>query len=187
MSAAVGTVADALVLAVGERRPRLDVTSWVAPGARIIGDVTVGTDSSIWYGAVLRAESEPIRIGARTNLQDNAVVHTDPGSPAVIGDGVSVGHAAILHGCSVGDGCLIGMGAIVMNGAVIGAGSLVAAGALVPAGAQIPPGSLVVGVPAAARRPLRDAEVATVRDNAANYVALARQHRDALDQMREQP
>ena len=180
MSAVVGT-ATPLILALGDRRPVLDSTVWVAPGARLVGDVTVGDDSSLWYGAVLRAESEPIRIGQRTNLQDNVVVHTDPGSPAVIGDDVSVGHAAVLHGCTVGDGCLIGMAAVVMNGAVIGAGSLVAAGAVVSERMQVPPGSLVVGVPGVVRRPLRDNEIEHVRGNAASYVTLARQHRHALD------
>jgi carbonic anhydrase/acetyltransferase-like protein (isoleucine patch superfamily) len=180
MSAVNGTSAP-VILALGDRRPALDSTVWVAPGVRLVGAVTVGDDSSLWYGAVLRAESEPIRIGRRTNLQDNVVVHTDPGSPAVLGDDVSVGHAAVLHGCTIGDGCLIGMAAVVMNGAVVGAGSLVAAGAVVSERMQVPPGSLVVGVPGVVRRPLRDNEIEHVRGNAGTYVALARQHRHALD------
>jgi carbonic anhydrase/acetyltransferase-like protein (isoleucine patch superfamily) len=180
MSAGVNTQVS-LILALGDCGPVLDSTVWVAPGARAVGNVTVGADSSLWYGAVLRAESEPIRIGQRTNLQDNVVVHTDPGSPATIGDDVSVGHAAVLHGCAIGDGCLIGMAAVVMNGAVIGAGSLVAAGAVVSERMQVPPGSLVVGVLAVVRRPLRDNEIEHMRGNAATYVALAHQHRDALD------
>jgi carbonic anhydrase/acetyltransferase-like protein (isoleucine patch superfamily) len=180
MSAGVNTQIS-LILALGNCGPVLDSAVWVAPGARVVGNVTLGVDSSLWYGAVLRAESEPIRIGQRTNLQDNVVVHTDPGSPATIGDDVSVGHAAVLHGCTIGDGCLIGMAAVVMNGAVIGAGSLVAAGAVVSERMQVPPGSLVVGVPGVVRRPLRDNEIEHVRGNAATYVALARQHQDALE------
>ena len=180
MSAGVNTAA-CLILPLGERRPVIDGTAWVAPGARVVGDVVVEGDSAVWYGAVLRAEAAPIRIGRRTNLQDNVVVHTDPGNPTVLGDDVSVGHAAVLHGCTIGDGCLIGMAAVVMNGAVIGAGSLVAAGAVVSERMHVPPGSLVVGVPGVVRRPLRDNEIAHVRGNAAHYVALARQHRDALD------
>jgi carbonic anhydrase/acetyltransferase-like protein (isoleucine patch superfamily) len=170
---------SALLLALGEHRPQLDGSAWAGPGARIIGDVTISADSSIWYGAVLRADLAPIRIGKGSNLQDNCVVHNDSPFPTVLGDRVSVGHAAVLHGATVGDDCLIGMAAVVMNGAVIGAGSLVAAGAVVPEGMEVPPGSLVVGIPGAARREVRPDEVANIRSNAALYVDLARRHRQA--------
>jgi carbonic anhydrase/acetyltransferase-like protein (isoleucine patch superfamily) len=131
--------------------------------------------------AVLRAEFEPIEIGAGTNIQDGAVVHVDPGFPATIGAGVSVGHNAVLHGCTVEDGSLVGMGSTVLNGAVIGAGSLVAAGALVPQGAVIPPRSLVAGVPAKVRRELSDDEVAGNKLNSEVYVQLSDLHRNAVD------
>src|SRR5947209_8960929 len=114
------------------RRPEIDTTAFLAPGARVIGDVAIGPQSSVWFNAVLRGDADRIRVGARTNIQDNAVLHTDPGQPCVVGDDCVVGHGAIVHGCEIGNTCLIGMGAIVLTGAVIGEESLVAAGALVP-------------------------------------------------------
>jgi carbonic anhydrase/acetyltransferase-like protein (isoleucine patch superfamily) len=114
----------------------------------VVGDVHLGEESSVWYGAVLRGDTEPIRVGARTNIQDGCVLHADPGYPAIVGDDCVVGHNAIVHGCVVEDGCLIGMGATVLNGARIGEGSIVAAGALVPEGKEFPPRSLIVGIPA---------------------------------------
>lgn len=162
-----------------DRSPAVHEDAWTADSATLVGDVRVGAGSSVWYAAVLRAEYEPITVGERTNLQDGVVVHVDPGFPATLGDGVSVGHGAVLHGCTVQDGCLVGMHATVLNGAVIGAGSLVAAGALVLEGVEVPPGSLVAGVPAKVRRPLTPAEVEGLGVNAALYVELAERHRGA--------
>lgn len=118
--------------------PRIESTAWVAPNATIIGDVTLGPRVGIWYSAVIRADTEAIAIGADTNIQDNGVLHADPGFPLDVGERVSVGHGAILHGCRIGDEVLVGMGAIIMNGAVIGSGSIVGAGALVPEGVSAP-------------------------------------------------
>ncbi|MBU2664094.1 gamma carbonic anhydrase family protein [Actinoplanes bogorensis] len=154
------------------------MTAWVAPGAVVFGKVTLGADSSVWYTAVLRADRDAIVVGDSTNLQDGVVVHADPGFPALIGARVSVGHRAVLHGCTIEDDVLIGMGAIVLNGARIGAGSIVGAGALIPEGFVVPPGSLALGMPAKVRRPVTDAERAHIRTNALEYVDLARHHRD---------
>ncbi|ACQ79240.1 conserved hypothetical protein [Beutenbergia cavernae DSM 12333] len=169
-----------LVLPIGPRAPRVAATAWLAPSATVAGDVTLGDDVGVFYGAVLRGDSDAITIGARTNLQDGVVVHVDAGHPTLVGTDVTVGHRAVLHGCTVEDGCLIGMSATVMNDAVIGAGSLVAAGALVVAGTEVPPGSLVAGVPAKVRREVTDDERRYLTANAAHYVELAREHRAAL-------
>lgn len=162
------------------KTPVIGDSVFTAPTAALIGDVTVGDFASVFYGASVRADSAPIHIGEGTNLQDNVVVHADPGFPARIGDRVSVGHSAVVHGCTIEDDCLIGMSATVMNGAVIGSGSLVAAGAVVLEGTIVPPRSLVAGVPAKVRRELADNEVEDVEANAAHYRALAQEHRDAL-------
>ncbi|MBM2614700.1 gamma carbonic anhydrase family protein [Actinoplanes sp. LDG1-06] len=154
------------------------MTAWVAPGAFVLGKVTLGENASVWYTAVLRADRDSITVGDSTNLQDGVVVHADPGHPVLLGERVSVGHRAVLHGCTVEDDVLIGMGAIVMNGARVGAGSIVGAGALVPEGFAVPPGSLVLGMPGKVRRPVTDAERSTIRANALEYVDLARYHRD---------
>jgi carbonic anhydrase/acetyltransferase-like protein (isoleucine patch superfamily) len=121
--------------------------SWVAPSAVIVGDVTLGEGSSVWHACVVRADTDAITIGDRTNVQDGTIIHVDAGQPCTIGDQVSIGHRAVLHGCTIEDGALVGIGAIVLNRAVVGLGSVVAAGALVPEGTTIPPRSLVVGVP----------------------------------------
>ena len=153
----------------------------MAPTAVVVGRVTMGPRASIWYGAIARADAEVIEIGADSNVQDGAALHSDPGSPLVIGRGVTVGHNAILHGCLIGNNTLIGMGAIVLNGARIGAGSLVAAGAVVPQGAVIPPRSLVAGVPGKVRRELSDDEVAGNRTNAQVYEHLSELHRKSVE------
>ncbi len=158
--------------------PVIHPTAFVATNATLIGAVHLGEHSSVFYGAVLRADRDAIALGAGSNLQDNVTVHGDPGRPTRVGTGVSVGHGAVLHGCTVEDDCLIGMGATVLNGAVIGRESLVAAGAVVLEDSLIPPRSLVAGVPARVRRQLSDAEVAGIRDNARVYVGLARTHRE---------
>lgn len=158
------------------RSPVVAATAWTAPTSVLVGQVTLGEQSGVWYGAVLRSEYEPIVVGERSNLQDGVVVHVDPGHPATIGGGVSVGHGAVLHGCTLDDDVLVGMSVTVLNGAVIGSGSLVAAGAVVLEGTVVPPGSLVAGVPAKVRRGTTPEEREGIRLNAAVYVDLARQH-----------
>lgn len=149
--------------------PSVPASAYLAPGARVIGNVVLGEKVGVWFNAVLRGDSDAIVIGDGSNIQDNVSGHGDPGSPLRVGRNVSVGHNAVIHGCTIGDDCLIGMGAIVMNGAVVGAGSLVAAGAVVLEGQQIPAGSLVAGVPAKVRRPLTEDERADIVRNAENY------------------
>jgi carbonic anhydrase/acetyltransferase-like protein (isoleucine patch superfamily) len=153
--------------------PVVDDTAWVAGSATLIGRVTLHARSSVWFGAVLRGDTDDITLGEGSNLQDNVVVHCDEGVPATIGAGVSVGHSAVIHGCTIEDDCLIGINATVLNRAVVGAGSLVAAGSVVLEDTVIPPRSLVAGVPAKVRRELTDDEVAGLRANAAHYVELS--------------
>ena len=167
------------VITINGRTPRLAAGTWIAPTATVVGDVSLGQASGVFYGAVLRADMENITIGSGSNIQDTAVVHADPGYPAHVGDQVSVGHGAVLHGCTVEAGSLIGMNATVLNGAVIGKGSLVAANALVLEGTVVPAGSLVAGVPAKVRRPLTPGEIEHCRANAENYKALTSQHLEA--------
>lgn len=167
-------------LALGGVSPAVDDSAWIAPTALLIGDVTVAASASVFYGAVVRGDTAPIAVGEGSNLQDNVVVHADPGSPVSIGAGVSVGHGAVLHGCTIGDHTLVGMNATVLNGANIGSECLVAAGALVLENTVIPSGSLVAGVPAKVRRELTDSERASVRDNAVRYRATVDLHRQAL-------
>ncbi|MEU0396247.1 gamma carbonic anhydrase family protein [Streptomyces sp. NPDC006208] len=166
----------ALIAGVGSREPKVDPGAFTAPTSVVVGDVTLAAGSSVWYQTVLRADCGPIVIGPDSNVQDNCTVHSDPGFPVTVGARVSVGHNAVLHGCTVEDDVLVGMGATVLNGAHIGAGSLIAAQALVPQGMQVPPGSLVAGVPAKVRRELSDEELEGIRLNAAVYVDLAREH-----------
>ena len=144
---------------------------WIAPDAHVIGRVRLGPDVGVWFGAVLRGDTEWIEIGERSNIQDGVVLHTDAGFPLTIGPDVTVGHRAILHGCTVGEGSLIGMGATVLNGARIGAGCLVGANALVTEGKTFPDGSLIVGAPAKAVRALDPAASEGLRRSAARYVA----------------
>jgi len=167
----------ALLAAVGGHEPQLGEGVFRAAGSVVLGQVTLGARVSVWYGTVVRADAAAIAVGPETNLQDGTVVHADPGFPATIGARVSVGHRAVLHGCTIGDDVLVGMGATVLNGAVVGAGSLIAAGAVVLQGAQVPPGSLVAGVPGRVVRPLRDDELAMIAANAQGYLLLAEQHR----------
>ncbi|MFV8127125.1 gamma carbonic anhydrase family protein [Streptomyces syringium] len=173
------TVAErALIAGVGGHEPRIDPGAFTAPTSVVIGEVTLAAGASVWYHAVLRADCGPITLGADSNIQDNCTVHVDPGFPVSVGERVTVGHNAVLHGCTVEDDVLVGMGATVLNGAVIGAGSLVAAQALVPQGMRIPPGSLVAGVPAKVRRELTEEEREHIGLNATMYLELAKQHRD---------
>ncbi|MCK0111818.1 gamma carbonic anhydrase family protein [Ornithinimicrobium sp. F0845] len=180
MSAGQTRPSGGLVLPLGDRVPDIHPDAWLAPQSVVSGRVRIGAGSSIWYGASVRADAEDITIGQNSNLQDNAVIHADVGFPAVVGDDVSVGHAAVLHGCTVGEGTIVGMGSVVLNGAVIGAGSLVAAGAVVLEGTQVPPGSLVAGVPAKVRRALTEEERAGLRESIGHYPSLAAMHREAL-------
>jgi carbonic anhydrase/acetyltransferase-like protein (isoleucine patch superfamily) len=172
---------DARVVTLpGHDGPQIAESAWVAPGAVLVGTVRLGSNASVWYNAVLRADNEPIVIGERSNLQDNVSCHVDTGAPLTLGNGVSVGHNAVLHGCTIEDDVLVGMHATVMNNAVIGAGSLIAAGALVTAGTIIPPRSLVAGVPGKVRRTLSDDEVDEIRHNAAVYLDHAALHASAI-------
>lgn len=149
---------------------RIAATSWVAPSAVMIGDVTLGDDSSVWHMSVVRADSDAITIGDRTNIQDGTIIHVDGGMPCTIGDQVSIGHRAVLHGCTIEDGALVGIGAIVLNRAVVGRGSVVAAGALIPEGMRIEPGSLVVGVPGRVTGTVNAELAARVEATWAHYV-----------------
>ena len=154
----------------------IDPTAFIAPGAAVMGDVTIGAHASVWYGAVLRGDMAPITIGAETNLQDGTIVHVDEGVPCTIGCRVGVGHRVILHGCIVEDDCLIGMGSILLNRVRIGTGSVVAAGAVIPEGMQVPPGSLVMGVPGRIVRPVDASLTERIATTWAHYVEQARAH-----------
>jgi len=167
-----------LILPFRDVAPSIPASAWLAPNSTIVGAVTLGERASVFYGAVLRGDMDAITIGDDTNLQDNVTMHVDSGQPAVIGARVSVGHGAILHGCTVEDDCLIGMGATVLNGAVVGAGSLVAAGSVVLEGTIIPPRSLVAGVPGKVRRDITDDEFAKIQRNYQTYLELSAAHRD---------
>jgi len=165
---------------LGDDTPRLAAGAWVADTARVIGRVALGADASVWFGAVLRGDNEWITLGARSNVQDGSVLHTDMGSPLTLGDDVTVGHQAMLHGCSIGDGSLVGIQAVVLNGARIGKGCLVGAGALVTEGKEFPDGSLIVGSPAKLLRLLTDDDRARMARGAAHYVDNARRYANGL-------
>ncbi|MFD3586949.1 gamma carbonic anhydrase family protein [Streptomyces sp. NPDC058683] len=167
----------ALIVGIGGREPKIEDDVFVAPTASVIGDVTLKAGASVWYGAVVRGDTEKITVGAQANVQDNVTLHADPGFPVSVGERVSIGHNAVVHGATVEDDCLIGMGATVLNGAVIGAGSLVAAQALVPQGMVVPAGSLVAGVPAKVKRSLSEEELQGVTLNGTLYAELAKAHR----------
>ena len=153
------------------RLPVIDPSAYIDASAQVIGDVEVGAESSVWMNVVCRGDVNHIRIGRRTNVQDGTIVHVMHDThPTVIGDDVTIGHAAVVHGCTIGDRVLIGMGAILLNGAVVGADSIVAAGSLVPEGAVVPPRTLAMGSPAKVRRELSEAEVASILDYSNNYV-----------------
>jgi len=161
-------------------KPRIAASAYIDPGAHVIGDVEIGERSSVWPAVVLRGDIEPIRIGVETNIQDGTVVHTDKGFPAIIGDRVSVGHAVVLHGCTVEEDSLIGMGARVLNGAKIGRGAVVAAGSLVPEGMEVPPDTLVMGAPAKPRRAVTAEEKARFEKGVAGYMGRGKQYKEEL-------
>jgi carbonic anhydrase/acetyltransferase-like protein (isoleucine patch superfamily) len=170
-----------LIAGVRGKEPQIDPEAFTAPTSVVVGGVALGARASVWYQTVLRADGDSITVGAESNIQDNCTVHADPGFPVTVGERVSVGHNAVLHGCTVEDDVLVGMGATVLNGARIGTGSLVAAQALVPQGMQVPPGSLVAGVPAKVKRELAEDERKGIEANAAGYVIAAKAHREALE------
>lgn len=157
--------------------PTVGPGAWIAPGAVVVGDVTLESDASVWFGCVLRGDIASIRVGQRTNIQDLSVVHVDTERPCDVGADVGVGHRAIIHGCTIGDGCLIGMGAVVLSHAVIGRDSVIAAGAVVREGMDVPPRSLVVGVPGRIVGPVDDDLLARARMTIANYLMLKEAYR----------
>ncbi len=158
---------------LGDKTPHLpeEGSYWIAPNATVIGDVHLATNASIWFGAVLRGDNEPLHIGENTNVQDGSVLHTDPGYPLVLGAGVTVGHMVMLHGCKVGDNSLIGIGSTILNGAVIGRNCLIGANTLITEGKTIPDNSLVVGAPGRVIRQLGEEDVAMLKYSAEHYVA----------------
>lgn len=168
---------EPLILPFAGTTPRIHPEAWIAPTATIIGDVVIGPGSSVFYGCVLRGDVAPIRIGARTNIQDNCTVHVDRGAPAVLGDDVTVGHLALVHGATVGDATLVGMQATLLSGSRVGAGSLIAAGAVVLEEQEIPAAALAAGVPAQVRRELDAAAAAGFVAHAGRYVGTAAAHR----------
>ena len=160
--------------------PQVAASAYIDPSAQVIGDVTVGERTSVWPNVSIRGDVNSIRIGDETSIQDNSVLHCDPVTfPLVIGNRVTIGHGAVVHGCTVEDESLIGIGAVILNGAKVGRGSVIAAGAVVPEGMQIPPGSMVMGIPAKVKRELTDDERERFRQNALRYVELAKVYRDA--------
>jgi carbonic anhydrase/acetyltransferase-like protein (isoleucine patch superfamily) len=161
------------------RPDQIHPSVYLAEGVRIAGDVTIGEDASVWFNAVLRGDCAAIRIGRRTNIQDNAMIHADPGIPCMIGNGVTVGHLAIVHGAEIGDNVVVGMHSVVMNGAKVGANSIIGVGAVVTEGVEIPPGSLVMGLPGKVKRPLSELEIQGNHMSAEHYIHNAREYKAA--------
>lgn len=160
--------------------PRIAASAWVADSAQVMGNVELADDSSVWFGVVIRGDTETIRIGRRSNIQDMSMLHADVGKPLTVGEDVTVGHCAVLHGCTIGDGCLIGIGAVVLNGAKIGDGCLVGAGALVTEGKEFAAGSMILGSPAKVVSQLTPERIAGLRRGAQGYVDNAKRFRDGL-------
>lgn len=169
-----------MIYALDDIAPQIDPTAWVAPDANVIGKIVLEAGSSVWFGATLRGDNEEIRLGANSNIQENCVLHTDMGYPLVIGANCTIGHKAMLHGCTIGEGSLIGMGATILNGAKIGRGCLIGAGALVTEGKEIPDGSLVMGAPGKVIRTLDAAAQARLIQSAESYRDNARRFRAGL-------
>ena len=169
-----------MIHALDARTPALADDAWVAPDAQVIGAVALGPGASVWFGAVLRGDNEPIAIGEGSNVQEHCMLHTDMGFPLTVGAGCTIGHRAILHGCTIGEGSLVGMGAIVLNGARIGRGCLIGAGALVTENKEVPDGSLVLGAPAKVARALDEAAMEGLRESARHYRENARRFREGL-------
>lgn len=161
-------------------RPQVSASAWVADSAQVIGRVELADDASIWFGVVIRGDTETITVGPRSNIQDMSVLHADVGMPLTVGEGVTVGHKVMLHGCTIGDNSLIGIGAVVLNGAKIGKNCLVGAGSLVTEGKEFPDGSLIVGSPARVVRPLSPEQIEGLRQSAQHYVKNACLYRAGL-------
>lgn len=171
------------VYQIGDLIPQIHDSAWVAPSAQVMGRVVLEQDSSVWFGAVLRGDNEPILIGQGSNIQDASVLHSDIGMPMTVGQYVTVGHQAMLHGCTIGDGSLIGIGSIILNGARIGKNCLVGAGSLVTEGKEFPDGSMILGSPAKVVRHLTPEQIAGIRRNVLAYVDNARQFKEGLKQI----
>lgn len=169
-----------MLYTLGERAPTFKGDHWVAPSAEVIGSVVLGDEASVWHQAALRADHNVIEVGDRTNIQDAAVLHVEPDMPLIIGKGVTVGHKAMLHGCTVGDNSLIGINAVVLNGAKIGRNCLIGACALVPEGKEIPDGSLVMGTPGKVVRQLTEEQIKMLTLSADGYVRNYKRFRDGL-------
>lgn len=167
------------ILRLDPAHTRIDPTAFVAANATVVGDVHIAAEASVWFGSVVRGDVEEIRIGAKTNIQDNSVIHADPGFPCIIGDEVTVGHRAIVHGAKIENRVLIGMGATIMNGAVVGEESIIGAGALVREGQMIPPGSLALGMPAKVVRQLSQEERDRLKLSAFHYAESGREYKAA--------
>lgn len=170
-----------MIYSLDGQSPRIAESAWVAPGTHLIGNVILEEDSSVWFGATIRGDNEPITLGRGSNIQENCVLHTDPGCPLVIGADCTIGHKAMLHGCTIGEGSLIGMGATVLNRAVIGRGCLIGAGALITEGKEIPDGSLVMGAPGKIVRTLDAEAQAALIQSARHYVENARRFSAGLE------
>lgn len=168
------------IYALGDETPDIDPSAWVADSAQVIGRVTLAENSSIWFGAILRGDTDTITVGRNSNVQDGSVLHADHGSPLLIGDDVTVGHQVMLHGCTIGDGSLVGIQAVVLNGAKIGRNCLVGAGALVTEGKEFPEGSLIMGSPAKVVRMLSPEQLAGMARGTAHYVSNARRFQAGL-------
>lgn len=166
--------------ALGEKVPQIADGVYLAPGAVVIGQVTIAADASVWFGAVIRGDIDSITIGSGTNVQDNTVIHCDQGFPTTIGREVTIGHSCIIHGCTIGDNCLIGMGTTILNGAKLGENCLVGAGSLITEGKEFPPGSVIMGRPARVVREVGQAELAMLKRGAENYRRNAQLYRMAL-------
>ena len=164
-------------------QPAINDTAWVADSAAVMGNVTLSEDSSVWFGVVIRGDTETITVGKGTNIQDNSVLHADHGMPLVIGDNVTVGHQVMLHGCTIGDGSLIGIQAVVLNGAKIGKNCLVGAGALVTEGKEFPDGCMILGSPAKAVRQLSEAQIEGLKMSAQHYIDNARRYKTGLKKL----
>lgn len=173
------------IYALGDKTPQLPPAGeyWIAPGASVIGDVILERNASVWFGAVVRGDNDPITIGENSNIQDGSVLHSDPGAPLIIGRDVTVGHMAMVHSCTIGDNCLIGIGAVILSRAVIGKNCLIGAGALIPEGKVIPDRALVMGSPGKVMRQLSDEEAAFIRLGCRQYTERARRYRLELQRV----
>jgi carbonic anhydrase/acetyltransferase-like protein (isoleucine patch superfamily) len=171
-----------MIMGFKGKSPKISGTAFIADSADVIGDVEVGDFSSVWFNAVLRGDRNKIRIGNRTSIQDNVVIHVDPVNGVQVGDDVSVGHGAVLHGCRIGSNVVIGMNSTVLNGAEIGENSIVGANALVPEGKKFPENSLIIGVPGKVKREIEEAEIEAIAENAAEYVELVMEYREEMNE-----